>query len=53
LDAVLDVARPGFRLIQVSAGVGAGVLVFLGVALIVRIEEVDEVRKALLGRFRR
>jgi len=53
LDAVLDVGRPGFRLIQVGAGVGAGVLVFLGVALIVRIEEVDEVRKALFGRFRR
>jgi putative peptidoglycan lipid II flippase len=53
VDAVLDVARPGLRVIQVGAGVGAGVLVFLGVARIVRVEEVDDVKKALLGRFRR
>jgi putative peptidoglycan lipid II flippase len=53
LDTILDVSRPSLRLIQVAASVAAGVLVFLGVALIVRIEEVDEVRKALLGRFRR
>ncbi len=51
--AVLDVGRPGIRLLQVGVAVGAGVLVFLGVALIVRIEELDEVRQALLGRFRR
>ncbi len=49
----LDVARPSVRLAQVTAAVVAGVLVFLLAALILRIDEVDEVRKALVGRFRR
>jgi putative peptidoglycan lipid II flippase len=53
IQAVSDVDRPGVRLLQVGGSVAAGVLVFFGVALIVRIEEVDEVKKALLGRFRR
>jgi putative peptidoglycan lipid II flippase len=50
---VLDVTRPSARLAQVGASVAAGVLVFLLFALILRIDEVDEVRKALVGRFRR
>ncbi|MGZ4132417.1 MAG: hypothetical protein ACXVWF_05175, partial [Actinomycetota bacterium] len=50
---ILDVARPSARLAQVTAAVGAGVLVFLLAALILRIDEVDEVRNALVGRFRR
>jgi putative peptidoglycan lipid II flippase len=50
---ILDVARPSVRLAQVTAAVVAGVLVFLLAALILRIDEVDEVRKALVGRFRR
>jgi putative peptidoglycan lipid II flippase len=50
---VLDVARPSARLAQVTTAVLAGVLVFLLAALILRIDEVDEVRNALVGRFRR
>jgi putative peptidoglycan lipid II flippase len=53
VSRILDVTRPSARLAQVAASVAAGVLVFLLVALILRIDEVDEVRKALLGRFRR
>lgn len=41
------------RLVQVVAGVAAGVLVFLACALIFGVREVDEVRRALGGRFRR
>jgi hypothetical protein len=50
---VLDVQRPLMRLVQVVAGVAAGVLAFAAGALIFRIEEADEVRRALTTRFRR
>jgi putative peptidoglycan lipid II flippase len=40
------------RLVQVSAGVMAGLLVFVAAALILRIEEADEVKDAVLRRFR-
>jgi putative peptidoglycan lipid II flippase len=51
--AILDVSRPGPSLIQVCAGVVAGVLAFALGALIFRIEEADEVWRALATRFRR
>jgi putative peptidoglycan lipid II flippase len=53
VGAVLNVERPVLRLIQVAAGVSAGVLVFLTCAFMFGIREVDEVRTALLARFRR
>jgi putative peptidoglycan lipid II flippase len=37
---------------QVSTAILAGVLVFLGAALILRVGEVDDLRRALLGRLR-
>ena len=49
----LDVDRTFGRLVQVTASVAAGVLVFLACALIFGIHEVDEVKEALLGRLRR
>jgi putative peptidoglycan lipid II flippase len=51
--ALVDVDRPLMRLLQVAAGVAAGVLAFAAGALIFRIEEADEVRRALAARFRR
>jgi len=52
IDALLDVDRAGGRLVQVAAAVAAGVLVFGLTAVIFRVREVDEVRSALLARFR-
>jgi len=49
----LNVDRASVRLIQVVLAVTAGVLVFLACALMFGISEVDEVRRALLTRFRR
>ncbi|HXF36420.1 MAG TPA: hypothetical protein VNO17_04480, partial [Actinomycetota bacterium] len=46
-------ASQGALLLQVAAGVGAGLLVFGALALIFRLEEVDMVREALGGRRRR
>src|SRR4029079_5914555 len=51
--AVLDVSRAGPSLIQVSAGVVAGVLAFVLGARIFQLEEADEVWRALATRFRR
>ncbi len=51
--AVLDVGRPILNLVQVAAAVAAGVLAFVLGALIFRIEEADEVWRALAARFRR
>ena len=53
VDLALNVERTFGRLIQVTAGVVAGVLVFLACALIFGIHEVDEVKAALLGRMHR
>jgi putative peptidoglycan lipid II flippase len=53
IAAVLDVGRPLVNLVQVLAGVAAGVLAFALGALIFRIEEADEVWRALAARFRR
>jgi putative peptidoglycan lipid II flippase len=53
LAAAFDVARPALRLLQVVAAVAAGVVAFLAGALMLRINEVDEVKSALIGRFRR
>jgi putative peptidoglycan lipid II flippase len=50
---VVDVQRPLMRLLQVVAGVMAGVLAFAAGALIFKIQEADEVRRALTTRFRR
>jgi putative peptidoglycan lipid II flippase len=53
VTAVVDLNRPLLRLLQVGLGVAAGVLAFAAGALIFRIEEADEVRRALATRFRR
>ena len=53
IAAVMDEARPLFSLVQVTAGVVAGVLAFALGALIFQIEEADEVWRALSARFRR
>ena len=50
---VVDVSRPAAALVQVTAGVIAGVLAFALGALIFQIEEADEVWRALAARFRR
>jgi putative peptidoglycan lipid II flippase len=50
---VVDIDRAGMRLMQVALGVAAGVLAFAAGALIFRIREADEVRRALAARFRR
>jgi putative peptidoglycan lipid II flippase len=51
--ATLGVDRPAARLLQVGLAVFGGVLAFLAGALMFRVREVDEVRGALGGRFRR
>jgi putative peptidoglycan lipid II flippase len=51
--ALFDVARPLVRALQIGVGVSAGVLAFAVGALIFHIQEVDEVRHALLTRIRR
>ena len=53
VGAFLDVARVVPRLLQVSAAVAAGMLVFVICARIVRLREVDEVRDALGAGLRR
>jgi putative peptidoglycan lipid II flippase len=53
IAAVLDVDRVLPRLVQVAAAFGVGVLVFLVSARIVAIQEVDEVKEALLAGVRR
>jgi hypothetical protein len=47
------VERVSGRLIQVSAGIVAGMLAFVAGAFMLRVEEVDEVRRALMARFGR
>jgi len=49
----LSFTRAAGRLFQVVGAVVAGVLVFWATATIVRVREVDDVRTALLTRFRR
>ncbi len=51
--AAVDLDRPLLRLLQVTFAVVVGVLVFVGAALMMRVQEVDEVRTALFARFRR
>jgi putative peptidoglycan lipid II flippase len=51
--SVVDVARVVPRLVQIAVAVAAGVLVFLVCARIVAIQEVDEVKEALLAGVRR
>jgi putative peptidoglycan lipid II flippase len=51
--AALDVDRVFARLIQVSLAVTGGMLVFLVCARIVRLQEVDEVKDALVSSLRR
>jgi putative peptidoglycan lipid II flippase len=53
VSAVVDVDRSLVRLVQVVCAIGVGVLVFIPSALILRIEEVDDVRNVVrssLGR---
>jgi putative peptidoglycan lipid II flippase len=51
--SVIDVDRVVPRLVQIAVSVAAGVLVFLVSARIVAIQEVDEVKEALLAGVRR
>jgi putative peptidoglycan lipid II flippase len=48
----LDETRLGVQLVQVLAAVVVGLLVFAACALIFRIREVEEVRVAVMRRFR-
>jgi putative peptidoglycan lipid II flippase len=50
---LLPVDRLSGRLVQVAAAILTGVLAFAGASFMLRVEEVDEVRKALTTRFRR
>jgi putative peptidoglycan lipid II flippase len=50
---IIDIDRSFARLLQVAAAVASGVLVFLACARIVAIQEVDEVKDALLSSVRR
>jgi putative peptidoglycan lipid II flippase len=50
---IIDIDRSFARLLQVAAAVAFGVLVFLACARIVAIQEVDEVKDALLSSVRR
>ena len=50
---IADVAQPGVRIVQVATAVTAGVLAFVLGTLIFRIQEADEVWRALAARFRR
>jgi len=52
VDSALDTTTLWAEAIQVGASVVAGVLAFLAVALMLRIEEVDVVRKQLMARWR-
>jgi putative peptidoglycan lipid II flippase len=53
VDRVIDIDRSFARLVQVAAAVSGGMLVFLACARIVAIQEVDEVKEALLAGLRR
>jgi peptidoglycan biosynthesis protein MviN/MurJ (putative lipid II flippase) len=52
-DLVGSVGSHPVAILQVLAGVAGGVLVFLVLALIVHVREVDDVVRALRARFRR
>ncbi|HEX2025884.1 MAG TPA: hypothetical protein VHH92_05775, partial [Actinomycetota bacterium] len=41
------------QLVQVGVGVGSGLIIFVGAAVLFRIEEFDLVRRTLAGRLRR
>jgi putative peptidoglycan lipid II flippase len=51
--SVVGSASIGAQLLEVVASVVSGVLAFLAAALILRIEEVDELRRQLTARWRR
>jgi putative peptidoglycan lipid II flippase len=53
IEQVVGVGGAATRSLQVGGAVTAGLLVFVIAALILRIEEVDEVRRALTRRIRR
>lgn len=53
LGAALGVATVGQQAIQVGSAVGAGMVVFVVSATLLRIEEVDMVRRQLVERWRR
>ena len=53
VDRVIDIDRSFARLVQVAAAVSGGMLVFVACARIVAIQEVDEVKEALLAGLRR
>jgi hypothetical protein len=53
LEGTLGVASLPLQVVQVAAAVLAGLLVFAASAFIFGIQEVDEVRGAVLRRFRR
>ncbi|MBI2237434.1 MAG: murein biosynthesis integral membrane protein MurJ [Actinobacteria bacterium] len=53
LADLLGTATLGAQVVQVSAAVLAGLLVFVGVALMLRMEEVDAVKGSVMARLRR
>jgi putative peptidoglycan lipid II flippase len=52
IGEAVDLTSFGGRALQVFSAVGVGVLVFVGAALILRIDEVDTVKRTLTARFR-
>jgi putative peptidoglycan lipid II flippase len=52
IGTIVGTTTTGERLVAVTAGVVAGLLVFVASALILRIQEADDVRNALVRRFR-
>ena len=53
VGGIIDATTVGGAALQVFVAIGAGVLVFVGVALILRIEEVDTVWRQVRARLRR
>jgi putative peptidoglycan lipid II flippase len=53
LASVVGSGSTGAQLLEVAASVVSGVLAFLAAALILRVEEVDELRRQLTARWRR
>ena len=53
VGSVVDVARALGRLIQVTAAISTGLLAFLASSVMLRVAEVDDVRRTLVRRWRR
>ena len=53
VGSLVDVARALGRLIQVAAAISAGLLAFVASSVMLRVAEVDDVRRTLVRRWRR